>query len=1555
LKKGFYILLAFLLVFLSFLPSPKVSLADNNEETAIRITKLKTEYMKNPIGIDVKKPRLSWEMEADKRSQEQTSYQVLVASSLEKLKENIGDVWDTRKVDSDQSVNVEYNGTDLQSGKTYFWKVRVWDKKDVESNWSQPATFEMGLLQSSDWKAKWVEFNNSSDQANSIEKYNLDLDFTVLKDVAGVIFGAKDQNNYYMWQINTTDGNVRLRPHKWVNGSVSVLKEVDIPSNVIPNDKKLNTEYHLKIAVDKDKISTYINNQLVDTTTDASFSYGDIGFREDGAESALFDNVKISNNEGTVLWSEEFLEPEQISFNGGSVVDGKLKVMGQYSWQSSDKDSAPQLRKEFSVSKEIERARVYSSALGLYELNLNGEKVGADYFAPGWTDYNKRVQYQTYDVTKMLKQGKNAIGAILGEGWYAGKIAWFGKNQYGNNPALLMQLVIEYSDGTKETITTDNSWKAAKGPIIANDIYAGETYDARKELNGWNQPGYDDSGWKAVKVKDDYKGKLVAQADPPVQVEQEIKPKKVTEPKPGVFVFDLGQNMVGSVRLKVKGNAGKVVTIRHGEVLSPDGTVYTANLRSAEATDRYILKGEEDEVYEPRFTFHGFRYVEITGYPGTPTVDAITGRVMHTAAPFTGKFETSSDMLNQLQSNITWGQRGNFLSIPTDTPARDERLGWTGDINVFIGAATFNMNVAKFLGTKWLTDLRDAQSADGAFPDVAPKACCGEGSAGWGDAGVTVPYTIWQRYGDTRVIEENYDAMVKWIDYLKENSNGYIRPNSGYGDWLNINDNTPNDFIGTAYFAYSTKLLSEMAKAIGKEDDAQKYEQLFNDIKTALIKSYVLDDGRLKVESQTGYVLALYMDLLPDSKRKIAAERLVDLIKSRDWHLSTGFLGTRDLLPVLAENGYLDVAYRLLNNDTFPSWGYQIKNGATTMWERWDSIKPDGTFQDVGMNSFNHYAYGAVGDWMYQNIAGIQPEPKDPGYKSFIIKPRPGGNLTHAKGEYDSEYGKITSDWKYEGDVFNLSITVPVNTTSTVYVPAENKLAVVEARKLAETSEGVKFLKMEDGNAVFAVGSGAYHFISYPVLGKLGSASDKTGELQGKIRDLVKDDKLKAGQEEHLTAQNDKLINQIQTSIKSFLAKDQTELITQVQHSLSTANSLNKWVETQKMSGHLDESSAKKLSELISGINKELTEVSTELLGIQSELTITKEKVLPGETFRVNAALQNTGKESVNNVQLSLNAPDGWSVSSVGSVKKGVLKQNEKFTAEFDVKVPTNQPPMEDVKIEGNAAYKKLDGTANVQFDGTVTVDSPVKITSVQSNPEVIGPNEEAIVLAKIQNKGLVSLKGEVQIKVPEKWKADTKSQAYDLAVGEEQTVQFKVTSPIEASENDIKVELAAAYNGNIADTRIADIKIRLTNPPVSSYDHIDIGEAQSEKSHNLTASAGTGTSVEAGLTRRYTGYGVANGYFQFNMKVEPGKPFIIRAIETYDREQIKDYYILVNGVKVYSRENHTTSGGTVTYQFVVDDLSLTQSGNVTVRFQEDEEGRNYDPSIADVWTMPMK
>jgi alpha-L-rhamnosidase len=745
---------------------------------------------------------------------------------------------------------------------------------------------------------------------------------------------------------------------------------------------------------------------------------------------------------------------------------------------------SPHLRTEFLLDRPVRRARLYATARGVYELFINGTRVGEDVLAPGWTDYDRRVQYQTYDVTPLLAEGQNALGALLGDGWYAGFVGFDPKHRgalYGPRPQLLAQLHVEYEDGTRERIVTDRSWRCSTGPILFSDLLMGESYDARKEMPGWSDPGFDDSAWRGVDSGELGDANLVAQPDEGIRVTEELEAKTVTEPREGVYVFDMGKNMVGWVRLKVEGEAGTEVTLRHAEALNPDGTIYTTNLRSARATDRYVLKGEGEEVYEPRFTFHGFRYVEVTGYPGESPLEAVTGRVVHSATPPAGSFECSNGMVNELQENILWGQRGNFLSVPTDCPQRDERLGWMGDAQVFVRTASFNMDVAAFF-EKWMADVEDAQSPEGAFPDVAPLLKGSGlmdlrwGAPAWGDAGIIVPWTIYRTYDDARIVERHYDAMVRWMEYLHKANPDLIRKNrmgNNYGDWLSPKgDYTPKHLLATAYWAYDARLMAEMAGAIGRAEDAKSYSDLNERIKGAFNEAYVSPDGRIEGDTQTCYLLALHMGLLPEELRPVAAEHLVGAIESEDWHLSTGFAGVGYLCPVLTDTGHTDVAYRLLLNETYPSWGYTIKNGATTIWERWDGWTEENGFQSPNMNSFNHYSLGSVGEWLYRYAAGI--DLGAPGYGHIVIRPHPGGDLAYARGEYDSVRGRISSYWKIEDGVFSLEVLIPPNTSATVHVPSTQ--GVSEGGRPVEEADGVELLRSGEGETVVSVGSGRYEF-----------------------------------------------------------------------------------------------------------------------------------------------------------------------------------------------------------------------------------------------------------------------------------------------------------------------------------------------------------------------------------------------------------------------------------------------------------------------------------------------
>ena len=729
--------------------------------------------------------------------------------------------------------------------------------------------------------------------------------------------------------------------------------------------------------------------------------------------------------------------------------------------------------------------------MGLYQLKLNGKRVGDQYFTPGWTAYDFRFQYQTYDVTAQLKPGKNCVGALLGDGWFRGYMAWGNNhNSYGAKTALLAQLVITYKDGKQQIIGTNADWKATTGPILMSDIYNGETYDARMERTGWSDATYDDKDWKGVTLLETPKQALVAPAGPPVRAIQEIKPVKLIKTPDGDTVLDMGQNMVGWVRFHVTAPAGTTITLRHAEVLDKNGNLYTANLRAAKETIHYTAKGQGVETFEPHFTFQGFRYVAVSGWPGEPPLDAFTGVVVHSAIDPSSTFETSSAMLNQLQHNIIWGQKGNFVDVPTDCPQRDERLGWTGDAEVFAQTASFNHDSAAFY-TKWLKDVALDQQDNGAVPDVIPNVLThktrqgGSASAGWADVATVVPWTVYLSYGDRRLLEAQYPSMKAWVEFMRRAAGEKYLWNTGatYGDWLAFaatdsdypGATTDKDLIQTAYFAHSTDLLRASAEVLGKKEDAEFYSGLLEHIRAAFQKEFVTPNGRLSSNTQTAYALALAFDLLPESQRQQAADRLAADVRHFQ-HLTTGFLGTPVLCKELSDYGHLDEAYMLLNRKEYPSWLYPITKGATTIWERWDGIKPDGTFQDPGMNSFNHYAYGAIGDWMYRVIAGINLDPKQPGYKHILIQPRPGGGLTFAKGSVHSMYGTVASAWELNGGKMMLHVDVPANTTATVRLPKAKLEQVTESGKALQSNSGISSSRQSDDAVVVEVGSGNYVF-----------------------------------------------------------------------------------------------------------------------------------------------------------------------------------------------------------------------------------------------------------------------------------------------------------------------------------------------------------------------------------------------------------------------------------------------------------------------------------------------
>ena len=885
----------------------------------VTVKNLLSENLSNPLGIDETQPRFSWQLSADKRNTSQTAYEIKVTADKEKI-------WNSGKVTIDQSVQVLYAGAALQSGKKYSWQVRVWDNSGKASAWSDVATFQMALLNKSDWKASWI-----------------------------------------------TPGYI----------------------------------------------------------------------------------------------------------------------------EDSVKRPSPLFRKEFNANKKIVSAIAYITAHGLYEAQINGQRVGDAYLTPGWTAYKKRLQYQTYDVTSLLKTGSNAIGVTLGSGWYRGIIGFTNSiNVYGKDIALLFQMGIKYSDGSKEIIVSDGSWKSSTGSVTYAEFYNGETIDARKEKKGWASTGFNDADWSAVKEADFTKDILLATQNEPVKKHEIFKPVKIFTTPKGENVIDFGQNLVGWVMMKVKGNAGDTITLSHAEVLDKQGNIYTDNLRAAKAQNTYILKGGEEENFEPHFTWQGFRYLKIEGYPGEIKPENFTAVALYSDMKPTGSFTSSNALVNQLQHNIEWGQKGNFLDVPTDCPQRDERLGWTGDAQVFSRTASFNMNVHNFF-SKWLKDIA-ADQQDGVVPFVIPNVLgAAINSTGWADVATIIPWNMYLTYGDKRVLENQYASMKAYIESIRKNARNDLW-NTGFhfGDWLFYRPDDDNDgraavtdkyLIAQCFYAHSTQLLINAAKVLGNTKDAESYTTLLQKIKEAFVKEYLTPNGRLVSGTQTAYVLALNFDMFPESLRKQAANRLVENIKSYENHLTTGFLGTPYLCHVLTRFGYTDIAYKLLLQDTYPSWLYPVKMGATTIWERWDGQKPDSSFQTPGMNSFNHYSYGAIGDWMYRQMVGLDTYDDGVGYKHIKIKPHIGGGFTTAAASLQTYYGKISSGWKVAADKIMMDVEIPANTTATVYMPAADVAAITESGKVLSSIPEIKITGAEDGYVVLQLGSGVYHFAAAKASGMVAS------------------------------------------------------------------------------------------------------------------------------------------------------------------------------------------------------------------------------------------------------------------------------------------------------------------------------------------------------------------------------------------------------------------------------------------------------------------------------------
>jgi alpha-L-rhamnosidase len=1028
--------------------------------------RLRCEYLVNPLGIDKTAPRLSWQSDNSERNWEQAAYEILVASDPQRLSAGSADVWDSGKVPSDDSINIAYAGPALASRHRYYWKIRVWDAAGGVYESAESAWWEMGLLQPADWKAKWITRKDSDEAADRAKIrwiWVSGQDALALPPKTAATFRTnvhldEKPRNAQLFVAAHGDFSASVNGHEVDNKARwGAFDRRDIADQLVVGDNAIEIEV---VAPD---IPQWGPNAKATTT-----------------KAALAALAKITRANGSTLrvptgkdWQARI--GDQANWRPASAVmelsDSRLGDPGPLP------QAASYLRRAFSLSKSVRSARLYVTALGSYRVYLNSTSVSNDVMTPDFTDYRKRVLYQTYDVTNLLANGQNAIGAILGDGWYGSPLTWAGIHFFAPPDRLLAQLEVDYQDGGHETIITDDSWKTSASPITESTIYGGETYDARLEQSGWEKADFNDKSWAPASVGTAPSIGLTSRIDASAQVIADIQPKGMTPLANGAYVFDMGQNMVGWATLKVNGAAGTKVRLRFAEILNPDGSIYTQNLRNAEATDTYTLRGGNDEAFSPHFTFHGFRYVEVTGYPGTPTLDSIKGNVVSSiGGDPVAQLTTSSDLVNRMWSIGIWGQRGNFLSIPTDCPQRDERLGWMGDAGVFWRTGTYNFDIAAF-SQKFMQDIADAQTPKGAFTNVSPDTLDNEdvpdstgatGAPGWGDAGVIVPWTAWMQYGNKAIIERNWEAMQRWLEYIQSRNPDFLRKNGvgpNFADWLAPDENTNKDLLATAYWALIANMMSQMAHAVHNETDATKYDAIVKNIRAAFQKAYIKDDGTVGTGTQTSYVVALYTKMAPEAIEPKLVDNLVKDIEARNGHLSTGFLGTPFLLFTLADHGRSDVAYKLLLNDTYPSWGYMLSKGATTWWERWN-----GDTGDPSMNSYNHYAFGSVVAWVYRYAAGIDTTPDSPGFKEIVIHPHLDARMTSARAEYESVYGKIVSDWNgTPTGPFSLRVTIPANASAKVFLP------VIAGSQLTEGGKAITAEQPGDSYVV-QVGAGSYHF-----------------------------------------------------------------------------------------------------------------------------------------------------------------------------------------------------------------------------------------------------------------------------------------------------------------------------------------------------------------------------------------------------------------------------------------------------------------------------------------------
>jgi alpha-L-rhamnosidase len=1522
-------------------------------DDAVALTGLKVERKREPLGIDLRHPRFSWVVESDERSTAQESYRIRVATSVTALDE--GDlVWDSGVVASDASYDVAYDGPALESATDYYWRV------DVGTNAGHAAagsTFRTGLFRETDWAGgAWIG-NDRGDQELSVDGGSwiwTPEDTSPQAPPEPRAFRRAHESPAGREATSaeiliTGDDSFRL----WVNGD-----EVGGTQGA-NNEWRTARRFEVDLAADRNVFAVRTTNSLESNGTNSP--------------AGLLAVVRIRYDDGSTedivtdgSWRAGHTVPpgfEQPDFDDDEWSQAAVQApYGSGPWGSNvapeaEVAPAPLLRKEFEIDGAVADATLFVAAGGYANASLNGAPVSEDVLSPGFTDYDDTVQYVATDVTDQLTAGTNALGMELGRGFYGmtgGNVWNWHTPPWHDEPVVRAMLHVEYADGSVEQVVTDDSWTIHDGPTVFDDLYAGEIYAASEIQEGWDSPGFDDAGWGRASVVGGPQGELVNQRQQPIRVIEELPAVDVAEPVAGTYVVKFPRVLAGWVEVTAEGDAGTEIEMRYAEKLRADGTVNQSNNGGFQAgfqTDRLILAGTgEPETWEPQFSYKGFQYVQVTGWPGDepPPLDAFTAKAVHTDAAEIGSFDSSSEIMNRTHRAVVDTLKNNIHGIPTDTPMF-EKNGWTGDAAV--GAEMFMLNLdVHELFAKWIRDLHETRDENGAPLVIAPSSDqWGQWGLAqpWHSAYVLVPYWLFQYGGDRQVLEQHYDGIKAYADLEFDRSDDGVVRSNRLGDWVSpeaspAGGNAPEDtrVSGTAYLYTMLTTMQRAANLLDRPADAAHFGQRAAVVKAAFNDAY-LDRaaGYYKGQSgdrgyrQTHNVLALAFGLTPDEEM---AQRVADSIaadvRARGNTLNTGVLGTKYLLPVLTEHGYADLAYDLAVQTTYPSWGHMIENGATSMWEHWS---PDA-------RSLGHYFLGTVDDWFYHYVAGIRPSP-DQGYRRTTIAPTVGDEVDHAEATAPTPFGPVSSRWERTERGVDFDVTVPVGVTAEVRIPADSRWAVTEGGTPVEDVADVEFVKVDDGDVVLEVGSGDYVFAVDPVLGDLGDARESAADLPGVIAGL---DAPGSPAVRKWAAQ---VATDTATAWSSYVDGDTEAAAVAVHRALARVGDIERWTSLQVEKGRIDAAQGDAVAALTARIERSLSSASSALLGATITVETPADEWFPGSTVPVTVVVDNAGTQPLDELDVELATEPDWEITPVGDLPTSV-EPGETARLEYEIAVPESASPGR-ASLTGTASYRFRGGSATLPVSAVLTIAAPVDVAAVSVQPTPATPGADVTVAVELTNRADRAVTGRVELALPEGWSAAAPA-AYSLDAGATATVSVTATVPETVAATEFSV--VARVGATDGERGVGTGRVAIATPPATSTDHVDLGNGASETAHGLTASEHSSTSPEAGLTRRYTHSQFPRGWFEFDAEVPSDGRFAVRIVETFDGARRKTYDVELDGQVAHSVDLTRTAGGqgTITHQFVVEPSAVTADGTVRVRFQD--TGADYDPSVADVWIVPL-